>query len=77
VLWVVGQTVAVALTTLILDSRVWESLDTIKWDSRRASGSRRWGDRYRAYLEACDAWAKPGFTAEDVEYTLFSGLASR
>lgn len=76
-LWVVGTTVKTDWTPLILDSRVWSGLRGLKWDSRTAANSRRWGDRYAAYLRACTAWAsqldrvRGGTTPEDIEYSLF------
>jgi len=77
-LWVVGTTVETAWPPLILDSRVWNGLGGLTWDSHRAAKSRRWGDRYVAYLKACAAWATafrstlPGGTKpEDIEYSLF------
>lgn len=45
------------LAPLILDARVWRSLAALRWDSRAAAGSRHWGDRYVAYLEAMHRWA--------------------
>ncbi|WP_425320177.1 hypothetical protein [Mycobacterium fragae] len=76
-LWVVGTTVKTDWTPLILDSRVWGGLRGLKWDSRKAAKSRRWGDRYVTYLQACTAWASQldkvhgGTTPEDIEYSLF------
>ena len=71
-LWVLGQTVDISPAPLILDSFVWKSLGSLKWNSQTAAGgSRRRGDRYLAYLQACEAWAGEQFSPEDVEYTLF------
>lgn len=71
-LWVLGKTTDTTPEPLILDSFVWKSLGALDWDSRQAAGgSRRWRDRYLAYLRACAAWAGSEYSAEDVEYTLF------
>lgn len=81
-MWVVGTTTSALPRPLILDSFVWRSLGTdgANWDSFIAArGSHDWGERYVAYLHACEAWAEAEsigasggrFTAEDVEFTLF------
>ena len=72
-LWVIGSAIEnKALTPLILDDRVWASLKRIGWNSRRSAGSRDRGKRYRAYLNACDFWAKENHCSqEDIEFTLF------
>lgn len=81
-MWVVGTSTSASPRPLVLDSLVWQSLgsDAIKWDSFVAArGSHDWGERYVAYLHACEAWAEAEsigasdgrFTAEDVEFTLF------
>lgn len=77
-LWVVGTTLTTFPTPLILDSRVWKGLGDLGWDSRRAANSRRWGERYVAYLNACAVWAErsreavpSGVHPEDIEYSLF------
>ncbi len=43
---------------LILDQLVWASLTALGWDSRAAAGSRRWADRYVAYLDTMHSWAR-------------------
>lgn len=67
-----------AWTPLVLDSRVWNGLGELRWDSQRAADSNRWGDRYVAYVKACAAWASQlqrelpeGTKSEDIEYSLF------
>ena len=48
------------LQPLVLDSRVWKSLSTIGWSSRRQTGKDYRQDpagAYGAYLKAIDAWA--------------------
>ena len=72
-LWVVGSAIGnKPLTPLILDERVWAGLKKIGWNSRKAAGSRDRGKRYRAYLSACDLWAKRNnCSQEDIEFTLF------
>lgn len=61
------------LTPLILDDRVWRSLGSLGWDSRVAAGSRRWGDRYVAYLRALHQWATLiGVSPEELEWALFT-----
>ena len=70
-LWALGETLDVWPKPLILDSRVWASLEALRWDSRLAAGSRRWSKRYIAYLRACEAWAGERFVAQDVEFTVF------
>ena len=72
-LWVVGSAVEnKVLTPLILDERVWAGLKKIGWNSRKAAGSRDRGKRYRAYLDACDLWAKRNnCSQEDIEFTQF------
>lgn len=77
-LWVVGTTVETKQSPLILDSRVWGGLRGLGWDSQKAANSKKWGDRYVSYLQACSAWAaqlestiQGGATPEDIEYSLF------
>jgi len=43
---------------LILDSRVWASLEAVCWNSITAAGTRRRADRYLAYLHAMDRWSR-------------------
>jgi hypothetical protein len=62
-----------ALVPLILDARVWRSLGSLGWDSRVAAGSRHWGDRYVAYLEAMRRWSNEiEVSAEELEWLLFT-----
>ena len=72
-LWVVGSAIEnKGLTPLILDDRVWAGLKKIGWKSRKSAGSRDRGKRYRAYLDACEIWAKENHCSqEDIEFTLF------
>jgi len=71
-LWVLGQTVNVSPTPLVMDSLVWKSLGQLGWNRQTAAGgSRRSGDQYLAYLSACEIWAGEHASPEDVEYTLF------
>lgn len=63
--------------SLVQDSRVWESLGALHWDSIVAAGSTRRALRYEAYCSAASRWAaslsRPTLdvTSEDVEYALF------
>lgn len=74
-LWLMGHNAGTSPRPLILDDRVGASLVALGWDSRKAAGSRRRSARYVAYLRACEIWASehPGFTPEDVEFSLFRG----
>lgn len=70
-LWIVGR--AAEPQPLILDALVWKSLGDLGWNSKKAAGSSRWGERYVAYLRACKSWAASAErTPEDVEFTLFA-----
>ncbi len=71
-LWVIGQSTAVEPVPLTLDARVWSALARIGWNSIDAAGSRRRGQRYLAYLLACEKWAAhANCSPEDIEYTLY------
>lgn len=72
-LWLMGRVTGTTPQSLILDARVWATLSRLEWSSLMASGGdRRWGQRYVAYLRACELWARDaGVDAEDIEYTLF------
>jgi hypothetical protein len=72
-LWVAGVATDIRPQPLIQDRRVWFGLGKLGWNSRTAAGgSRLWGDRYVAYLGACEIWAaQGGVTPEDIEYSLF------
>lgn len=73
--WAAGLDRDLSPTPLILDARVWASLGALGWDSRESAGSRRWKDRYPAYLAAMERWAGselPGVrNAEHLEQMLF------
>lgn len=72
--WAVGLGRDLSPTPLILDARVWASLGALGWDSRKSAGSRRWKDRYPAYLAAMEGWASnlaDVNDAEHLEQTLF------
>jgi hypothetical protein len=74
--WVAGLDRGLDPTPLILDARVWASLGALGWDSREAAGSRRWPQRYVAYLQSMERWANadlPGIdTSEQLEQVLFT-----
>jgi len=79
--WAVGLGQNLEPTPLILDARVWASLGALGWDSREAAGSRRWRQRYVAYLDAMQKWSGsdlPGIeTAEQLEQVLFQWAGGR
>lgn len=78
--WAVGLDRNVEPPGLILDTRVWASLETLGWDSRAAAGTMRRAERYVAYLEAMGRWAAalPGLaSAEQLEQALFSWVGGR
>ncbi|MFG2405417.1 hypothetical protein ACGFR8_13975 [Streptomyces brevispora] len=57
---------------LILDNRVFHSLNALGWSSWEAAGTRRWPKRYAAYVSAMHAWAgELGVTAGWLEWLLF------
>ncbi|MGW0928098.1 8-oxoguanine DNA glycosylase OGG fold protein [Streptomyces sp. NPDC002644] len=57
---------------LILDDRVFRSLNALGWSSWRAAGTRRWPTRYEVYVSSMHAWASSlGVTAEWLEWLLF------
>jgi len=72
-LWAIDTQLDSADQCLILDARVWSALGKHNWNSiDAADGSRRWADRYVAYLRACARWADDAEAKpEDVEFTLF------
>lgn len=73
-LWVVGSAIGCQPQPLIQDSLVWKALGGLGWDSREAASSQSWGERYVAYLHACEKWAADAtgeHTPEDIEYSLF------
>jgi hypothetical protein len=64
---------------LVLDSRVWRTLNEdrsrggLGWSSIVAAGGRRRHLRYQAYVEACREWAASlECDPEDIEYSLFA-----
>ncbi|MGW3556141.1 8-oxoguanine DNA glycosylase OGG fold protein [Streptomyces sp. NPDC000963] len=57
---------------LILDDRVFHSLNALGWSSREAASTRRWAARYAAYVEAMHDWAsRLGVTAAWLEWLMF------
>ncbi|MEU1200975.1 hypothetical protein ABZ446_32800 [Streptomyces sp. NPDC005813] len=57
---------------LILDDRVFQSLNALGWSSKEAASTRRWSARYAAYIEAMHEWANSlGVTAEWLEWLMF------
>ncbi|MFD8465296.1 hypothetical protein ACFV10_09310 [Streptomyces cyaneofuscatus] len=57
---------------LILDARVFRSLNALGWTSRGAAGVSHWPTRYAAYVSAMHGWARElGVTAEWLEWLLF------
>jgi hypothetical protein len=54
--WAAGLAQPLRLTPLILDSRVWDALGAVRWNSIDAAGSRLRRERYAAYLVAMDRW---------------------
>ncbi|CAM5737229.1 hypothetical protein SHIRM173S_13168 [Streptomyces hirsutus] len=57
---------------LILDDRVFRSLNALGWSSKEAADSRRWSARYVTYVIAMHSWARPlGVTAAWLEWLMF------
>ncbi|MFH8223558.1 hypothetical protein ACH4C2_27950 [Streptomyces sp. NPDC018057] len=57
---------------LILDNRVFRSLNALGWTSWKAAGTRHWPIRYAAYVSAMHEWATSlGVTADRLEWLLF------
>ncbi|NEA47510.1 hypothetical protein [Streptomyces sp. SID10815] len=57
---------------LILDDRVFRSLNALGWTSWEAAGTRHWPARYAAYVSAMHDWASTlGVTADRLEFLLF------
>lgn len=57
---------------LILDTRVWEGLGALGWDSLQAAGTRRWDERYKAYVSQMYRWADQiDCRADSLERLLF------
>ncbi|MFH8389920.1 hypothetical protein [Streptomyces sp. NPDC018036] len=57
---------------LILDHRVFRSLNALGWSSKEAANSRRWSARYAAYIGAMHEWAGSlGVTAAWLEWLMF------
>lgn len=57
---------------LILDVRVFRSLNALGWSSREAAGVSHWPTRYAVYVSTMHAWARElGVTAEWLEWLLF------
>ncbi|MFI6107849.1 hypothetical protein [Streptomyces sp. NPDC051310] len=57
---------------LILDARVFRSLNALGWSSREAASTRRWTARYAAYVGAVHEWAGSlGVTAAWLEWLMF------
>lgn len=57
---------------LILDARVFCSLNALGWSSWEAAGTRHWPTRYTTYVSAMHGWARSfGVTADWLEWLLF------
>ncbi|MFJ3867338.1 8-oxoguanine DNA glycosylase OGG fold protein [Streptomyces nigra] len=57
---------------LILDDRVFRSLNALGWSSWKAAGTRRWPTRYATYVSSMHGWASSlGVTADWLEWLLF------
>ncbi|MEU6761762.1 hypothetical protein ABZ916_04490 [Streptomyces sp. NPDC046853] len=57
---------------LILDRRVFRSLNALGWSSWQAAGTRYWPTRYATYVNCMHAWASTlGVTADWLEWLLF------
>ncbi|MEX2970412.1 hypothetical protein [Streptomyces sp. C184] len=57
---------------LILDGRVFRSLNALGWSSWEAAGTRHWPTRYATYVSAMHGWAKSiGVAADWLEWLLF------
>ncbi|MEV3998807.1 hypothetical protein AB0K62_24530 [Streptomyces halstedii] len=58
---------------LILDDRVFRSLNALGWSSREAAGTRRRPTRYATYVSTMHGWARElGTTADRLEWILFA-----
>jgi len=66
--WAAGLERELSPMPLILDARVWSSLGALEWDSRESAGSKRWKDRYPAYLTAMEGWARDLQGVNDAEH---------
>ncbi|MGV9849944.1 8-oxoguanine DNA glycosylase OGG fold protein [Streptomyces sp. NPDC003442] len=57
---------------LILNARVFHSLNALEWFSWRAAGTRHWPTRYTTYVSTMHGWAPSvGVTADRLEWLLF------
>ncbi|WP_325063630.1 8-oxoguanine DNA glycosylase OGG fold protein [Streptomyces marianii] len=57
---------------LILDDRVFRSLNALGWSSWKAAGTRHWPTRYVTYVSAMHDWASSlGVTPDWLEWLLF------
>ncbi|GHH03949.1 hypothetical protein [Streptomyces rubradiris] len=57
---------------LILDDRVFRSLNALGWTSWKAAGTRHWPTRYATYVSTMHDWAaSTGVTADWLEWLLF------
>ncbi|MFE2189127.1 hypothetical protein [Streptomyces sp. NPDC059455] len=57
---------------LILDARVFHSLNVLNWFSWEAAGTRRWPIRYATYVSTMHEWAPSvGVTADRLEWLFF------
>ncbi|MFF7100001.1 hypothetical protein ACFY9X_07420 [Streptomyces nigra] len=57
---------------LILDDRVFRSLNALGWSSWKAAGTRHWPTRYATYVSSMHGWASSlGVTADWLEWLLF------
>lgn len=63
---------------LVLDTRVWNTLSALGWNSIQAAGSRKRAKRYMAYLLTVQAWSdelsqpRAAVRPEDIEFALFA-----
>ncbi|GAA4796656.1 hypothetical protein GCM10023220_24480 [Streptomyces ziwulingensis] len=57
---------------LILDDRVFRSLNALGWSSWETAGTRHWPTRYATYVSSVHGWASSmGVTADRLEWLLF------
>ncbi|MGW7510665.1 8-oxoguanine DNA glycosylase OGG fold protein [Streptomyces massasporeus] len=63
---------AACYRALILDDRVFRSLNALGWSSWKAAGTHHWPTRYATYVSAMHGWASSmGVTAGWLEWLLF------
>jgi hypothetical protein len=75
-LWAAGSLRKDSPRCLVLDRRVWRSLnEALGWFGFIATGTRRRHERYAAYVDTCHRWASDlgnNVDPEDVEWALFA-----